>query len=77
MWNLKKAASEEEGVVSTRPASSSRGPSMMMNPYEITKQELVRKLKFFAIYVGSIVLVPKLLRSLGFLAPLGIPLTRR
>ena len=50
---------------------------MMMNPYEITKQELVKKLKFFAIYVGSIVLVPKLLRSLGFLAPLGIPLTRR
>ena len=69
MWNIKKA-SEEEVVAS----SSSR---MMMNPYELTKRELLNKLKFFGVYLGAIVLAPRFLRALGFLQPLGIPLTRR
>jgi hypothetical protein len=74
MWNLKKASSEEEVAV---PSSSSSRPSMFMNPYEVTKQELLKKLKFFAVYLGGIVIVPKLLRSIGLLEPIGIPLTRR
>lgn len=69
MWNIKKAQSSEE--------TGSKQPSLMMNPYEITKQELFKKVKFMAIYVAGIVIVPKLLRSLGFIEPLGIPLTRR
>ena len=74
MWNIKKADESSAG-----PSSSSGQPQpgFLMNPYEITKQELLRKLKFFGIYVASIVVVPKLLRSLGVLEPLGIPLTRR
>ena len=56
------------------PSSSS---SKYMNPYEITKKELFNKLKFFAVYVSGIALVPTILRSLGFMEPLGVPLTRR
>ena len=69
MWNIKKASPEE--------ASSSSRPSLMMNPYEVTKQELLKKLKFFGFYIAGIVVVPHLLRSVGLLEPLGIPLTRR
>jgi hypothetical protein len=69
MWNIKKA---DESSSSGQPQ-----PSFLMNPYEVTKQELVRKLKFFGIYVASIVVVPRLLRSIGLLEPLGVPLTRR
>jgi hypothetical protein len=69
MWNIKKAQSSEE--------TGTKQPSLMMNPYEITKQELMKKIKFMAIYVTGIVVVPKLLRGLGFIEPLGIPLTRR
>jgi hypothetical protein len=70
MWNIKKASPEEA-------SSSSARPSLMMNPYETTKQELMRKLKFFGVYIASMVIVPQLLRSVGLLEPLGIPLTRR
>ena len=73
MWNIKKAQSEEQPSSS----SSKQQPGFLMNPYEITKQELLRKLKFFGIYVASIVVIPKLLRSIGVLEPLEIPLTRR
>jgi hypothetical protein len=69
MWNIKKA---DESSSSGQPQ-----PGFLMNPYEVTKQELVRKLKFFGIYVASIVVVPRLLRSIGLLEPLGVPLTRR
>jgi hypothetical protein len=72
MWNIKKT--DESSEVAVRPSSSS---AALMNPYEITKQELMKKLKFFAAYIGGIVLVPKFLRSLGLLEPLGVPLTRR
>ena len=73
MWNIKKAE-EPEGTVAV-PSSSSSG--RYMNPYELTKQELLKKLKFFAVYVSGIVIVPTVLRSLGFIEPLGVPLTRR
>lgn len=74
MWNIKKAQSVED-----QPSSSSKQqqPGFLMNPYEITKQELMKKLKFFGIYVASMVVIPKLLRSIGVLEPLEIPFTRR
>ncbi len=72
MWNIKKAEEVEETVAV--PSSSS---ARYMNPYEITKNELIKKLKFFAVYVSGIVVVPTILRSLGFMEPLGVPLTRR
>lgn len=73
MWNIKKASSEESEV-----AVPSSRPSMFMNPYEITKHELMNKLKFFAVFVGSIVVIPKLLRGVGLMESIsGIPLTRR
>jgi hypothetical protein len=72
MWNIKKAEEPEEAVAI--PSSSS---SRYMNPYEITKNELMKKLKFFAVYLSGIVVVPTILRSLGVLEPLGVPLTRR
>lgn len=65
MWNIKKSQSSEEA------------PARMLNPYEATKQELYKKLKFFGIYIAGIVVIPKLLRSIGLLEPLGIPLTRK
>ena len=72
MWNIKKA--EEASA----PSSSSRQTSPFMNPYELTKLELVNKLKFFGIFIASIVVIPKLLRGAGLIEPLGaIPLTRR
>jgi len=73
MWNIKKA-SEGSEEVAVRPSSSKQ---MFMNPYEITKNELFNKLKFFAVYISGIVIVPKLLRTLGLFEPLGIPVTRR
>jgi hypothetical protein len=63
MWNIRKASPEE--------ASSSTRPSMMMNPYEVTKQELMKKLKFFGVYIAGLVVVPQLLRSVGVLEPAG------
>lgn len=49
-----------------------------MNPYEVTKAELFRKIKFFAVYLGGVVVVPEILRALGVMEPLAeIPLTRR
>jgi len=48
-----------------------------MNPQEITKNELMTKLKFFGAFIATIVVVPKLLRVVGLLEPLDIPLTRR
>ena len=74
MWNIKKAQNEETAGSSS---SSSKQPSFLMNPYELTKIELMNKLKFFGIFVASIVVIPKLLRSVGVLEPLDIPLTRR
>lgn len=73
MWNIKKSASSEEEVVATTSGNN----RLMMNPYELTKRELMNKLKFFGIYIGAIVIVPRLLRALGVMAPLGIPLTRK
>ena len=75
MWNIKKEASEEVAI----PASAKRqAPQMYMNPYELTKQELYRKLKFFSVYITAIVAVPNLLRAFGVLAPLGVvPITRK
>lgn len=71
MWNIKRA--EEELAVPSNPS----GNRMMMNPYELTKNELVRKLKFFGVYISVIVVVPKLLEAFGLVEPMGIPLTRR
>jgi hypothetical protein len=73
MWNIKKAQSEEQSGSS----SSSKQPSFLMNPQEITKNELMTKLKFFGAFIATIVVVPKLLRGVGLLEPLDIPLTRR
>jgi hypothetical protein len=69
MWNIKKA---EE------PQSSTSRPSAFMNPYELTKLELMNKLKFFGVFLAGIVVLPKLLRSLGLVEPItSLPLTRR
>lgn len=72
MWNLKKA--EEVGDA---PAQSSGKSSPFMNPYELTKLELVAKLKFFGVFLASIVVLPKVLRSFGLLENITVvPLTR-
>lgn len=77
MWNIKKSSEEETVAKPSSRAASSSG-NMFMNPYEITKTELMRKIKFFAVYIGGMVVVPELLRSLGLIAPLAeIPLSRR
>ena len=75
MWNIKKSSESEEVVAVAPKSSSSRG--MFMNPYELTMAELVRKIKFFSAYIAGIVVLPKLLRSIGLIEPLGVPLTRR
>ena len=76
MWNIKKAEEATEDTTVAVPSSSSSS-SRYMNPYEITKEELMKKLKFFAVYVSGIMIVPSVLRSFGLLEPLGVPLTRR
>jgi hypothetical protein len=76
MWNIKQSA--EEDTLATKPSKSSSPSAMFMNPAEITRNELMKKLKFFAAYIGGLVVVPHLLRSVGLLEPLAeIPLTRR